>query len=296
MGKGRIPIPGKRGRPPAPVEETTWKVAPAKMPPTPAELTGEGLAEWTRLEPYLLAIDRVSDVDSQALHAYCLYWHRFSYLMATYFADESALLYSDGPTCEVPHPLLPDLIGFARDLIGFAGDFGLTARSRDLDGNHGNRIPAALKRFFGNRRKVAESKIPESVIPMMPKWESIDPPLWANRRIAKLYQEAVSQLELLDLFTPLDYAPVVVMCCLQDLLLRANEQLRYDFTEVLDKKTGDVLYVKSHPLYQVLRQLGDVNRHYWKGYGMNPRSRKIFASEKTDTKKERPVVFKGKFG
>lgn len=301
MAKGRIALPA--GRPPNPVQDNTWRVAATAMPQTPDELTGEARREWTRLEPFLVSLNRVSELDVEPLYAYCVYWGRFSALMASHFADDNAKLYADGPTCIVVHPLLPELIGYAREMLAIASEFGLTARSRDLDGNDPRKIPSMLKRLYGNRRKVAESKIPDSVIPMLPEWDAADlePPIWMGARCAKLYRHLGDQLRNIDLFTPIDKIHICSLACLGDLLRRADDQLKDDLVPVYSKKPNEdgeheLQYEKAHPLHKVLKELGKIAREYWTAYGMTPRARKIFDKEQSGEKKARPLVFKGKFG
>jgi P27 family predicted phage terminase small subunit len=273
------------------------------MPLAPDELSKEALTEWKRLEPFLVGLNRVAEIDAEPLYAYCTYWGRFASLMANHFADESASLTADGPTCEVIHPLLPELIGYAREMMSIAAEFGLTARSRDLDGNDPRKIPAAVKRFYGNRRKVADSKLPDSVIPMLPDWDErdLEPPMWINARAATIYRSLGSQLRNLDLFTPIDKIHICTLACLGDLFRRANEQLKNDFVPVFSKRENEdgelsVMYEKAHPLHKAIKELGKIAKEYWTAYGMSPRARKIFDGEQPAEKKERPLVFKGKFG
>lgn len=306
MPKGRIALPNnnsQRGRPPTPVKETTWKIAPTAMPSAPGGLSREARIEWDRLEPFLVGLNRVAEIDAEPLFAYCTYWGRFASLMAKHFTDEDALLTADGPTCEVIHPLLPELIGYAREMMAVASEFGLTARSRDLDGDDPRKIPSAVKRFYGNRRKVAESKLPESIIPLLPDWDDrdLEPPMWMNARAAATYRTLGDQLRNLDLFTPIDKIHICTLACLSDLFKRADEQLKNDFTPVWSKRENEdgefaVMYEKAHPLHKAIKELGKIAREYWTAYGMTPRARKIFDGEESTAKKERPLVFKGKFG
>jgi phage terminase small subunit len=266
-------------------------------------MSREARAEWDRLEPFLVGLNRVSEIDAEPLMTYCTYWGRFASLMAAHFADDDAELTADGPTCEVVHPLIPELIGYARELMVIAAEFGLTARSRDLDGNDPRKIPSAIKRFYGNRRKVGEGKLPESVLPMLPDWDDrdLDPPIWMNARTAGLYRQLGSQLRNLDLFTPIDKIHICTLACLGDLFRRANEQLKNDFVPVYNKRENEdgeftVAYEKAHPLHKWMKEIGKIAKEYWTAYGMSPRARKIFDGEQPTAKKERPLVFKGKFG
>lgn len=297
MGKGRITLPGKKGRPAKPVLDNTWKVANTEMPGAPSELNSEGLAEWKRLEPFLTALNRVSLIDEQALYAYCLEWGLFAGLMRDHFSDEDCRLLVDGPTHDVTHPLLSELIGYAKDILTISGHFGLNARERDLDGKDPRRIPSVLKRFYGNRSKVAESKIPESIIPMLPEWDETDlhPPLWMNLRATTEYEKIGQELRHLDLFTPIDKIHLCTIACLGDLQVRACGELRQDLIPVYIKRDGEeeVAYEKANPLHKAIRDLTKILSEYWQAYGMTPRARKIFDTDRATEKKARPVVFRG---
>jgi phage terminase small subunit len=293
MGKGRIALP--KGRPPKPLPNTIWKVAPTEMPQPPEELKGEGLVEWRRLEPFLLAIDRVALIDQQPLYSYCLSWGRFASIMRSHFAQEDASLVADGPTCEIVHPLVPELLGYAKDMLHISGQFGLNPRDRDLDCKFATQMPSMLKRFYGNRSKVAEGRLPESIVPMLPDWDENDllPPLWMNERMVRTYLSIGEELRNLDMFTPIDKIHICAIACLGDLQMRADEELVNDFTPVVSKMTGEVSYEKAHPLHKVIRDMTRMLADYWLAYGMSPKARRRLDTEKSTNKKVRPVIFTG---
>jgi P27 family predicted phage terminase small subunit len=180
-----------------------------------------------------------------------------------------------------------------------AGQFGITARTRELENDHGNRKSNALKSLMGNQRKVAESKLKSSVIPLLPDWQSQDTacPDWMPSRAMAEYYEIAKGLSGLDLFTPLDRTPLVVGCCLYELLLRSVEQMKDLFTEVTkmeqvdDEEWEERTYQKEHPLHLVQSQLMGILHKLWKDYGMTPRYRRIFNGEQ---KKEKAVPFEFK--
>lgn len=297
MGKGRFALTAgqsARGRPATPEEDKNWKIAPTEMPELVQGLGREARKEWNRIERYLIALDRVSAIDRQAMTAYCTQWGKFARIMKEELADESTPLYGDGPTCLVIHPLIPPLARSAKAIIKLAGQFGMTARTRDLESDHGNRKASALKRLMGNQRKIAEGKVPQSVIPILPTWTEFDmaPPFWMSDRAVMEFEELGKQLGAIDLFTPLDLVPICVVCCLFDLYLRAGEQMGGLYTYVTDKE-GEEQYVKEHPLLRVQTELHDVMQFIWKDYGQTPRYRKIFNGERKADKKEIPLVFKG---
>lgn len=305
MSKGRIAQPaGVRGRPPKIEGEKTWAVAPTSMPPKPEAMTSTARREWARLEPFLKALDRVAQVDMWPLATYCMEWSRFSEIMATHLGDHKAKLYEDGRNCEVIHPLLAPLLRSAKDVLRIAALFGMTARSRDLESDSPARVNSAIKRLFGNRRKVAESKIPDSIIPILPEWTEADmaPPLWMNQRAVAEYERLGSELVNIDLFCPLDAVPVAVAAGLYDLQQRAYEQLKetdlYTYVTKWDPEAEEETEVmrKEHPLQKGISDITTVAKLYWADYGLSPRNRRIFANEEKGQTGARPLIFTGTFG
>ncbi len=274
-----------------------WALAKTQMPEPPATLAGDALAEWNRIGDYLIALDRVSLLDRQSLSAYCLHWGMFARIMREELSDPTMKLYEFGSSCEVAHPLLGPLNRNAEIIIKVAGQFGMTARTRHLEGDHGNRKSIAEKKLEGNRRKVAEAYLERSVIPLMPEWDKADmaPPSWMNDRAKEEFISIGQELQHLDLYTPIDWVPLSVMCCLFDLYLRAGEQL-VDLTTVVMDRQGNEIGIKPHPLHKASGALFDTLQFIWKDYASTPRFRKIFDGErKVRQKKEIPLVFKGKF-
>ncbi len=285
------------GRTPTPLEEDNWKIAATEMPSPPDALTGDARQEWNRIGKYLVGLDRVAAVDRQALTAYCTQWSRFAGIMKNDLASSLATLSVDGPRCEIVHPLVPPLVRSAKITIKLAGQFGLTARTRDLESDHGNRKASALKKLMGNQRKVAEGKVgPRTVIPMLLDWtpEEMLPPFWVNSRVAAEFDLLGGQLTTLDLFTPLDVVPITIACCLFDLYLRAGEQMVDLYTSVIGKD-GEESYQKEHPLHKVQSEIHDTLQAVWKDYGQTPRFRKVFNGERKTDRKEVPIIFKGRF-
>jgi phage terminase small subunit len=285
------------GRTPTPIEDDNWKIASTEMPVAPDAVSGDAKQEWNRIGKYLVGLDRVAAVDRQGLTAYCTQWGCFSRIMKTELAESHVQLFTDGPSCDIPHPLIPPLVRSAKAAIKLAGQFGLTARTRDLESDHGNRKASALKKLMGNQRKVAESKVgPRTIIPMVLDWtpEEMLPPFWVNNRVSQEYKLLGEQLENMDLFTPLDVVPLTIACCLFDLYLRAGEQMQSLYTSVFDKHDNET-YQKEHPLLRVQLEIHDTLQAVWKDYGQTPRYRKVFNGERKTERKEVPLIFKGRF-
>ena len=283
------------GRPPKPIEDNNWKLAKTQMP-NPPELAGEAGDEWQRISRYLVALDRVAAIDRMALSSYCIEWSKFCRLMRN-LSDEDEYLYNDGPSCEVLHPLIPPTLRSAREVIRLAGLFGMTARTRDLESDHGNRKASALKRLMGNQRKIAIGKTGVSVLPMLPDFgdQDLRPPVWLNAKANEEYYELGEQLKQLDLFTPLDRAPITIAACMFELYIRAVSQIS-DLTTSVVNKQGTVVSFKEHPLLRGSNEILEALHVVWKDYAQTPRYRKVFNGEQKIAGKDIPIVFKGQFG
>lgn len=259
----------------------------------------EAQAEWDRLEPFLISLGRVAEHDKQALATYCLSWLQFSRLYQSEFAEPWALLYADGPKCEVIHWAIPPLLRYANVVYSLAGQFGMTARTRDLEGTHGNKKSNAEKSLEGNRRKVAEHKLKDTVTPLLTKWDSPDTacPDWLPSRAMAEYYEISKILNNLNLFTPLDRTTLSIGCAMYDLLVRCSEQMKSLHTEVHkmekvdDEEWEERIFRKEHPLHIAFGDITQFLHKVWKDYGMTARYRRIFNNEEK-REKEIPIEFK----
>ena len=285
------------GRPPKSTNKS-WKTVKAKAPPCPDGLPEDARAEWQRLSPFLESLGRVSPIDKQALVSYCLSWSSFSRIMRDEFSEPWAKLYADGPRCDIIHPAFPPLLRYADIVYRNAGQFGMTARTRDLEGDNGNRKSIAQKLLEGNRRKVATHQLTDSVPLLICEWQAADvaAPDWMTSRALAEYNELANSLTPMDLFTPLDRTTLAIGCSLYELLLRASEQMTdlYTHVEKLEKdEEGEYelrTYLKEHPLHIVHYQLATFLHKVWKDYGMTARYRRIFNGEQKREKKI-PITF-----
>lgn len=283
-------------RPPIPEPDNEWKIAPTEVPTLVHDIGPVAEKEYRRISPFLEALDRVAAIDRQALVVYCTQWATFSNLMESDLASESSYLSCEGRNSEIPNPLLAPLIRSGMAVIRTAGSFGMTARTRDLESDHGNRKSSTLKKLMGNQRKVAESKVgPKTIIPMVVDWteQDVAPPTWMSPRASQEYRDLGEELEKLDLFTPLDVTPLVISCCYYDLYLRAGEQMVLPTVPVTNKE-GAVVYEKENPLLKIQTDLFESMRAIWKDYGQTPRCRKVFNGERKKEGREVPLVFTGR--
>ncbi len=156
---------------------------------------------------------------------------------------------------------------------------------------------------MGNRRKIAEGKVPQSIVPILPEWTPADmqAPLWMNDRAYAEFDRLGKELQNIDLFTPLDLIPVCVMAGLYDLQMRAYEQLKetdlYTYVTAWDKEEEAEVEVmrKAHPLQKGITAIMNVAKLYWTDYGLSPRNRRLFSGEEKSESTEVPLIFKGKF-
>lgn len=263
------------------------------MPVAPDFLPDAALREWNRLERYLVALGRVAPIDRQSLVAYCMSWELFDRIMREELGDEHASLIVDGPRHEIAHQQLTPLCQAANKIYVFAGMFGLTARTRDLDLPNSHRKASAIKRLMGKH----ETHIAPSVVPMMPKWDddAMRLPAWANSRVRDEYNRVKEQLEVLDLFTPLDLIPLTVACSIFDLFVRCQEQMGNLYTTVVNGN-GVAIGRKANPLSASANELLEILTRYYRDYGVAPVNRKVFAGEEKPKEKTTvPLIFKGAF-
>jgi P27 family predicted phage terminase small subunit len=111
---------------------------PAKPPPAPEELTGYARQEWDRIIVELYRLKLVTTVDIHPLAAYCESYKRWKTAIRTLdeMAERDPVLRGQMVKTQsggaAPNPIVQIADKAARDMVRFAGEFGLTpaARSR----------------------------------------------------------------------------------------------------------------------------------------------------------------------
>jgi P27 family predicted phage terminase small subunit len=265
-----------------------WHILPTKLPDL--KMTGEADREYRRIGQYLQSIDRVTELDRQALAHYCLQWAHFVSCAQELKGD----LTVDGENVIVAHPLLKPALRSARAVFKVAGLFGLTARTRDLEGDHGNRKSRALKKLEGNRRKVGENRLESpSILALADDWDpkDVDPPAWLTKRARGEYERLRASLTAAEMFCPFDRAPISVICTLFEIYCRCYEQIDSLTVAVTDKK-GEYVRDVEHPLHKFMGELAEVLTYQWKDYGQTPRFRKVFSGEQKKQETSAPIIFK----
>jgi phage terminase small subunit len=255
-----------------------WTTLPTKLPES--NLQGEAGREWDRIGRYLVAIDRVTELDRQSLVHYCVQWANFSRTVR----ELDGFLTADGPSHEIAHPLIAPAIRYGKATIKIACQFGLTARTRDLESDHGNRMSKTVKKLLGNQAKVGAHHLESPTALVMPDWDEDDiaPFPWLSERSRLEYLRLRDSLRAADLFCPLDVVPITVTCVLFDLYCSCYEQIT-SMTVPVHGKDGEIVREVEHPLHKSMCDLSEVLIYVWKDYGQTPRFRKVFSGESKRT-------------
>ena len=126
--------PGKR-----PLQKNEPKpVRPAEPPDPPSFLTGYAAEEWGRISVEAYRLGLLTNLDIMALAAYCDAYERWRTAKETIAAMAErdpilrGLIVKTQSGGAAPNPLVWIAAGAARDMVRFAGEFGMTpaARSR----------------------------------------------------------------------------------------------------------------------------------------------------------------------
>ena len=138
--------PGKR-----PLQKNEPKpVRPAEPPDPPSFLTGYAAEEWGRISVEAYRLGLLTNLDLMALSAYCDAYERWRTAKETIAAMAErdpilrGLIVKTQSGGAAPNPLVWIAAGAARDMVRFAGEFGMTPAAR-------SRISAARR---GRRREV----------------------------------------------------------------------------------------------------------------------------------------------
>jgi P27 family predicted phage terminase small subunit len=116
--------PGHRPIPPEP-EPPVFTEAP----PPPDYLTGDAVAEWHRMAPILLNTGLLTLADLPAFAAWCRTYGRWIEAERALQGQPLTIPTDDGKSLKA-NPLLHISAVLARDLVGFACQFGMTPAAR----------------------------------------------------------------------------------------------------------------------------------------------------------------------
>lgn len=130
--RGRKPVPTAmrvlRGNPGKRALPTDEPQAAAFLPDPPADLIGEGLAEWRRVGPHLLQLGLITALDAPAFIAYCRNWHR--YVGAEQKVTEKGLIVVAPSGFPIQNPYLAIANRALAECRAFWADFGMTPSAR----------------------------------------------------------------------------------------------------------------------------------------------------------------------
>ena len=242
-------------------------------PPPPEVIDETAREEWDRVGRFLLFTRRVSEVDKQALTAYCISWSLFGQSLRPMLIGRQALWgYLEGKP--KPNKLEEVARRHAVVVIENARRFGMTARTRHLDHADTGRpaLPNELHALRGNPSK----KQLKGSLPMHTgsQWEhrDVQEPYWFDRTASAEWHRLKGVYTNIELFTPLDLTVLAIGCGCWALYSKAAEELRSYGVIALTSEGAAV----EHPLSGVMRRQLDIMKEVWKDYGMTPLDRRRF--------------------
>lgn len=247
------------------------------LPLPPENMQPEAAEEWRRVGEYLLLTDRVAKLDSQSLAFYAN-----SY---AFFGEATRLLLVGREQLWDRirgRPKASKLVGVlckhAMIVIRLSRKFGMTARTRHLDYTHGFGRPATPQQIHSLRGTKPTTKRPTSKaasLAVSTTWPqaAVQRPVWFNSTAAAEWDKTVQQLDVIDLWTPLDVGPIAVLCGAYSLAAKCANELA---NEPPMLQIQDAEGVVEHPLGEVYRELFVVCETVWQDYGMTPYDRQQF--------------------
>lgn len=132
-------LEGNKSRRPLPVNEPEISV-PERVPQPPNHLSEEALLEWHRQAPTLHASGILTEVDVPALAAYCQLYGRWVQAERALSLRRDTAMYEGDPAqgflvnspngAMMQAPLVGVANTAARDMMRYAGEFGLTPSAR----------------------------------------------------------------------------------------------------------------------------------------------------------------------
>lgn len=243
--------------------------------PTPPESTDPVVTEeWLRVGEYLLLTDRVAKLDAQALMMYATSYGMYADSMRGMLIGRQATW---GEVNGRPKPAkLVDLaVKHGTIVLRMARKFGMTARTRHLDHTTGCGRPATPQQIHNLRGTVPERPRKRQPKIEQIQWEadSVACPAWFNSAATAEWNRLVSQLTAVDLWTPLDVAPIAIACASYALAAKCAEQLSLQ-PMVLPIRDSEA--VVEHPLGVVYEKHFALCEQIWQDYGMTPYDRQQF--------------------
>jgi P27 family predicted phage terminase small subunit len=142
--------PGKRAIPPEPEP-----IQPPKMPEAPPFLTGYAADEWYRVGPELHRLGLLTVLDLGVFSAYCeayKRWRTAEEVLATMAAKDAVtggLLVKCADGNAGANPLVRIAAHAARDMVSFAGEFGMSPLARARIGAGASYEPPPGGKFDG---------------------------------------------------------------------------------------------------------------------------------------------------
>lgn len=244
------------------------------LPQPPDNVDPAVAEEWLRVGEYLLLTDRVSKLDSQALLLYATSYATYADCMRDMLIGRKPL-WGEVNGRPKPSKFVDLSIKHGAIVLRMARKFGMTARTRHLDHTSGCGRPATPQQIHKLRGTVPERPRKRPVKIEQMEWEpdSVACPAWFNSSAKAEWTRLVSQLTAVDLWTPLDVAPVAIVCASYALAAKcANAML----LEPLVLPVRDAETVVEHPLGVIYEKQFTLCEAIWQDYGMSPFDRQQF--------------------
>jgi P27 family predicted phage terminase small subunit len=217
---------------------------------------------------WLLRTSRVAKIDSQALAVYATSYATFAEAARQLMVGRSSMWsYVRGRA--KPAKLVDVMVQHGWIVLKMARKFGMTARTRHLDHKYGAGRPAtpdqihSLRGTGRDRKPRKASSVPAGEWPA----DAVAMPVWFSSAAASEWRRLVDQLEVLELWTPLDVGPVSVMVSCYTLAGKCASVLA-DAQLVLPIEGSEGAV--EHPASLIYRQLFEICESCWMDYGMSP--------------------------
>ena len=273
------------------------------LPHPPATMCDTAKAEWMRVGEYLLRTGRVAKLDSQALAYYANSYATFADAARPLMVGRDQMWGFVRGRMK-PAKLVDVMVQHGWIALKMARKFGMTARTRHLDHKYGAGRPATPDQIHAVRGTGKDGRKPRasaaalaasslSSTAMDHGWpaDAVAMPGWLSSAATAEWRRLVDQLEVLDLWTPLDVGPITVLVACYTLAGKCAEKLADSSLVVpIEGSEGAV----EHAASVIYRQLFEICESCWMDYGMSPFDRLKFSHVEGEQQgKPKLAVFPG---
>ncbi len=248
----------------------------------PDGLEPDAVAEWRRAAPMLLALERSTLLDVQALETYCRTWGIFCRTVKQLCCEMEGTPGKPAPLVGVtlrgnPRPSALAIIGirYGLQLLNLSRQFGFSPRTVWLTHSEKGRpaIPSEIHKMRGNpsnRTDLDESESQPGAV--LPAAELGAAPSMLGEEGIRHWHDMTYALDSVGLANGIYRPPMVVGCFAYSMSVRAYRLQRKSPIAVLDgKTTGRAI---ENPLSLLFRKSSDLASDVWKDFGMTPSARR----------------------